>query len=167
MTATTPRSFSSSPAPPPAPLRPRSAYLYFSLDFFPIFRQRLPTAKIGVLAKAVGAAWREASASERAVYEERARADSERWRKEKAAYESALPPRRPTSAYLFFVRRSRESVRRAHPDLSFGELSTLLSQQWRRLPDAERAEFYRLAAQDQQRYREDLRKRGPPRIKAK
>lgn len=57
-------------------------------------------------------------------------------------------PRKYLHAYLLFVKNIRNDLKQKNPDLSFRELSQLMADNWRALPEGERAEYELLAAED-------------------
>jgi hypothetical protein len=78
-------------------------------------------------------------------------------------------PKRPLSAYNFFFQDERSALRQAggrsseYTKVGFEDLGKMVGDKWRRLPNAERERFFRLADTDSKRYRKEMewyKKRG-------
>ena len=65
-------------------------------------------------------------------------------------------PKKPTSAYFFFVAENRDDVKAENPDADFGTVSRILGNEWRSLSEDERAHFDDLALKDKHRYQREL-----------
>lgn len=87
-------------------------------------------------------------------YQEMYEYDKERYRHDLAAVgetpEAYIAPK--ISAYMFFVRQRRGVIQRAQPGLSFGQVSALVGEAWKSLPDEEKRQFTDLATADERRY---------------
>ncbi|MFD9822594.1 HMG-box domain-containing protein [Streptomyces violascens] len=55
---------------------------------------------------------------------------------------------RKVSGYMLFAQNMRARVRGDHPTATFSEISRLLGELWRRLPDADKNRYEALAKQD-------------------
>jgi hypothetical protein len=106
------------------------------------------------IARAVAQQWAGLSAEQKAPFERLAAADSERYYREKAEYELTLPPKRPLSAYSFFVVEQRPVILAANPTYSFADVGRELGRQWGEMPPSHplRRRFEDLAIADRQRY---------------
>lgn len=62
-------------------------------------------------------------------------------------------PKRPPTAYLLFADDCRARLRKANPSLNFTELSRLVSQEWKELPDAKKNPYKRIADKEQEKHR--------------
>eukprot|EP01125_Pyxidicula_operculata_P020609 TRINITY_DN764_c0_g1_i4.p1 TRINITY_DN764_c0_g1~~TRINITY_DN764_c0_g1_i4.p1 ORF type:complete len:997 (+),score=248.90 TRINITY_DN764_c0_g1_i4:131-3121(+) len=62
------------------------------------------------------------------------------------------PVKRPLSAYLVFVRRTRDVFKTAHPDLKIGELARLMAEKWKDTPEEERKQYQDEAQQSKVEY---------------
>lgn len=56
------------------------------------------------------------------------------------------------SAYMFFAKNNRESVKQEDPSRSFGEIGRVLGERWRALSTDDRAQYEAQAVEDKQRY---------------
>lgn len=57
-------------------------------------------------------------------------------------------PRKHLHSYLLFVKDTRNDLKIANPNLSFRELSQLMADRWKNLPDYQRAEYEVLTLED-------------------
>lgn len=65
-------------------------------------------------------------------------------------------PKRPLSAYMFYSKDQRETVRIDNPDASFGEIGKLLGNSWKSLSDLDRKPYDKQAADDKKRYEVEI-----------
>ena len=90
---------------------------------------------------------------ERAVWDEKARLDKERFEVEKALYKGPwkIPvkqksrkdpgaPKRPMSSFLSYSNSKRSEIKRTHPGLSNADASKLLAKMWKEAPYEEKRE---------------------------
>jgi len=73
---------------PNAPKRGLSAYMFFANDNREKVREDNPGIKFGDVGKLLGERWKELSDKERKPYDDKAKADKERYENEKARYQS-------------------------------------------------------------------------------
>ena len=57
-------------------------------------------------------------------------------------------PRKHLHSYLIFVKATRNDLKINNPNLTFKELSQLMADRWKSLPEHERAEYELLSAED-------------------
>jgi len=72
---------------PNAPKRPKSAYLFFSMEERPRLRKKHPKMGFGPLSKRLGKEWKSLSDDEKKHYEKMAKKDKKRYEDEMDAYE--------------------------------------------------------------------------------
>jgi hypothetical protein len=60
------------------------------------------------------------------------------------------------SAYSIFFKSARPQIREQHPDITFHEYPTLCSSVWKGLSEEEKAPYLEAAAQDRERYNQEL-----------
>ena len=70
------------------PKRGLSAYMYYTADVRPKFKEENPDAKMTDLTKLMGAKWKTLSDEDKAPYEEKAKEDKARYEKEKKEWEA-------------------------------------------------------------------------------
>ena len=153
---------------PPAPKRPKSAYLFFCDEMRPEVTKESPSS-LGIVSKKLAKMWANASDKQRDKYNQmasEARKEYEarmvEWREEcsklasesskkgqgrKGTMESSLP-KRPKSAYLFFCDEKRPIV--AENTNRLGEISKELARLWSETTD--RSKYEELAAADKLRF---------------
>lgn len=65
-------------------------------------------------------------------------------------------PKRNISAFMHYSKDTREDVKARQPDLTFGEISKIVSANWKALTDQQRAVWDEKAAADKVRYQKEL-----------
>jgi len=65
-------------------------------------------------------------------------------------------PKHPTSAYLLYSNAHREQARAANPELSFGDLTKVLSDMWKNASTEDKSTFEAQAATDRARYQAEM-----------
>jgi len=76
--------------------------------------------------------------------------------KKKKAKRDMNAPKKPTTAYAFFLKLKRAEFQAKHPDLKFGDLSKKISQAWRALEKEEKQEFVDKYLEDKKRYEKEM-----------
>eukprot|EP00357_Protocruzia_adherens_P024157 CAMPEP_0114993280 /NCGR_PEP_ID=MMETSP0216-20121206/12437_1 /TAXON_ID=223996 /ORGANISM="Protocruzia adherens, Strain Boccale" /LENGTH=182 /DNA_ID=CAMNT_0002356895 /DNA_START=130 /DNA_END=678 /DNA_ORIENTATION=+ len=65
-------------------------------------------------------------------------------------------PKKPTSAYLFFQKERRVTLKEEEPTLSNTEQMTRMGQEWSKLSAEDKEHFEKLAAEDRLRYDQEI-----------
>ena len=60
--------------------------------------------------------------------------------------------KKPRTAFSFFTQANRNDIQTKHPNLSFGEVSKLVGEQWKNLDEKARAKYIHLETEDKARY---------------
>jgi hypothetical protein len=60
--------------------------------------------------------------------------------------------KKPRTAFSFFTQANRNDIQTKHPNLSFGEVSKLVGEQWKNLDEKARAKYIQLETEDKARY---------------
>lgn len=60
--------------------------------------------------------------------------------------------KKPRTAFSFFTQANRNDIQTKHPNLSFGEVSKLVGEQWKNLDDKARSKYIQLETEDKARY---------------
>lgn len=84
------------------------------------------------------------------------KARKEKVEKKLAKKKDKNAPKRPLSAFMFFSKDRRETVRTDNPDASFGEIGKLLGENWRSLSDGDKTPYNAQAADDKKRYEKEI-----------
>ncbi|CCK69677.1 DNA-binding protein ABF2 KNAG_0C05790 [Huiozyma naganishii CBS 8797] len=127
-----------------APKRPMTAYLLYCKEIRPGMKKENPDLKTTELTKLFGEKWSELSEQARKPFVEQYEKDFAEYQKEKAAFEKTLPPKKPAAPFFLFTKDVRSSVVDAHPDATFGEISTLVSQKWNSMEESKKEEYHDL-----------------------
>eukprot|EP00095_Tigriopus_kingsejongensis_P009205 snap_masked-scaffold432_size172395-processed-gene-0.3 protein:Tk09205 transcript:snap_masked-scaffold432_size172395-processed-gene-0.3-mRNA-1 annotation:"hypothetical protein H257_06278" len=164
------------PKDPKAPKRASSAYLLYSNETRVDVRASHPGKSMIEVTKEIAARWHQVSPETKAKYQALADQDKERYGQEMADYvpppeadenangqgpEKRLKkkmkadpnkPKKPTSAYFFFMASTRPSVKAKHPGQSVSEMAKIMGQMWSQTSEAERKPFNKQAERDKIRY---------------
>lgn len=152
---------------PPAPKRPKSAYMYFCSDKRPEVAGN--GKSLGDVTKEIASMWADVSDEDRKQYDDLAEAGKGDYQKEKAAWEeeckklqggkskkksssAASGPKRGRSAYIFFCGAKRPEVSQRLTKL--GDISKELARMWADTTDRE--EYTAMAEADKARYEAEM-----------
>jgi hypothetical protein len=114
----------------------------------------VPGTQTTSVAKLVAEAWRELSAEDRGVWDERARRDKVRYQAEKAVYKGPwqvpnqrrqkdpLAPKRPMSAFLAFSNSRRALIKKSNQTAANADISKALSNMWKEAPEELRQKYF-------------------------
>ena len=72
--------------------------------------------------------------------------------KPKKAKPKPKGPKRPRNGLIFFSRVHRKQISGAHPELTFGQINSLVAKTWKETSTKDKAPFLREAEQDRARY---------------
>jgi hypothetical protein len=123
--------------------------------------QNLPTLSASDIANAIGGT----SFASLNAMEPEAEVKKRKPREKKIKDPNA--PKRPPSAYILFQNEVRDKVRAANPGKAYKEILAVISEQWRKLPEAEK-KIYEAAYSDAQssfRTQDDAYKAGQVRVR--
>ena len=108
-------------------------------------------------------------AKERAVWDEKARVDKERYEIEKSMYTGPwkIPsrkrsqkdpdaPKRPMSSFLAFSNGKRSDLKRENPDMSNTDISKLLAKMWKEASDEEKKEHIEKEKELREIYKKEM-----------
>jgi len=76
--------------------------------------------------------------------------------KKKKAKRDPNAPKKPTTAYAFFLKVKRAEFQAKHPDLKFGDLSKKIAEAWRALEKDSKQEFVDKYQEDKKRYDKEM-----------
>ncbi len=66
-------------------------------------------------------------------------------------------PKRPLSAYFFFIQERRESLKKEKPNLDNKELIKAMGEEWNKLSDEEKKPYSKKAEADKKRYQDEIK----------
>jgi high mobility group protein B1 len=159
---------------PRAPKRFKSAFIFFTMDRHKALRKKLEESKgagdnTPDVAKLISSEWRNQSAKDRAVWDEKARLDKERYEVEKAMYtgpwkiptkkkalKDRLCPKRPMSSFLSYSNSKRAELKLKNPGMNNAEASKLLAAMWRKAPEEEKKEHIEREQRLRDIYKKDM-----------
>jgi hypothetical protein len=149
---------------PNAPRRPKSAYMFFMMENRAdiIARNNLDKKKITEVGKAVGAAWRQMSDKDKKSYQSKSNTDKARYKKDLVKWEASKGPKKPMSAYMFYVQETRPRLQKENPSADFSALGKLLGSGWKSLSKTNKAKLEKKAKLDKDRYKAEALKGGFP-----
>jgi len=136
---------------PGAPKRFKSSYiLFFMAQREEIKRELGSKASVGEISKRSSEKWRRLTPEDKKIWEEKAAADKQRYKLEKAQYTGPwqIPwkrakkdpdaPKRPMSAFLYYSQQKRSLIKQQNPGLKNTEISRVLGQMWKNAAPEER-----------------------------
>jgi len=71
-------------------------------------------------------------------------------------------PKKPLSGYMFFLSAKRKQIKEDTPDATFGEISKLVSKEFKALTDEQKEKWEGKAKEDKKRYAKDMETYTPP-----
>ncbi|CAK9037004.1 High mobility group-T protein (HMG-T) (HMG-T1) (HMG-1) [Durusdinium trenchii] len=155
---------------PHKPKRALTGFMFFSKDRRPKLMEENPGIIFTEVGKKLGQEWKELDDAAKAPYEAQAEADKERYAQEMASYvpderyitkskrKDPNRPKRAMSAYLYFCKAHRESVKAEFPDKIMVEVQAVLGKRWKETTEAERVPFVKQAEADRERYDKEMLK---------
>ena len=66
-------------------------------------------------------------------------------------------PKRPLSAYFFFIQERRETLKKEKPNLDNKELIKTMGEEWNKLSDEEKKPYSKKADADKKRYQDEIK----------
>ena len=165
---------------PNAPKRNVTAYIHYCCSNRDVIKMSQPHLSPAETTKVLSENWKALSSHERSIWDAKAAADKVRYQKDLAEYKESdqyakwqalqaetevkkdkkakdpNAPKRNISAYMHYAKDTRENVKASQPGLTFGEISKVVSTNWKALSDQERAIWDEKAAADKVRYQNEL-----------
>lgn len=160
---------------PHAPKRNITAYIMFQSSRRPEVKVENPDMKFADVARMLGEEWRNLSEKDKKKWTDKANEDKARYLDEKEKYDAEHKddevvveevqnpdkkkkrkdpnkPKKALGAYMFFSNWRRAEVVAKNPDASFGEIGTLVGNEWRALSEDDKKKWQDQAAEDKERY---------------
>jgi hypothetical protein len=138
------------------PKRPQSAYMFFSKAARSQVKNDFPDAKSSEIMKLLAERWKGLTEEDKTMFNKLAMEDKERYATEKP--EKQLPIKKNVSAYVHFSNAIRGTLKESNPNLTFGEVSKLLSEKWKSCTSDEKEVYNKLAKEDEERYKSEIGK---------
>lgn len=153
-----------------APKRPSTAYILFMKDNRDRIKAAHPGIAFGDIAKVGAEEWRNAKPAIKQKYEASAEKDRVRYANEMKTYvpdpadkkarkkkKDPNAPKRPMSAYMWYVKDNQDSYRKGHPSLGMTEVMRQLGAQWKALPDNKKKPYQDKYLKDKVRYENEIK----------
>jgi len=158
---------------PNAPKRPTTAYFYFAAKRRADMKKEGKKLPVTEQTKLFGLEWGQLTDKEKEHYQKLAVEDKKRYEKEMASYtppekgsdessddekpkkkkkKDPNAPKKNLNAYFFFANEQRPKVKAKNPDLKPKELTTMLGDKWKKLNEADKKPYEKMAADDKVRY---------------
>jgi hypothetical protein len=154
-----------------APKRPMSAFFIYMGENRASIKKENPTAVFTEIAKIGGVQWKALKPSAKAKFEALAEKEKQRYATEMSTYvpspedkkkkrkkKDPNAPKRPTSAYIYYVNSRLDRVRKEHPEYKMTEVMTALGAEWRGLDARSKRPFEESAGKDKVRYQTESAK---------
>ena len=160
--------------------------MFFSVAKRLAIKEANPDATFGDIGKLVGVAWKELSDAEKAKWDERARQDKDRYRKEMDDYSApsdddddddsdggkdkgkpkAKPkakkdpnePKKPMNAYMLYSNSVRARVREENPGLSLGDVAKEIASRYKTISADEKAGWQAKSDAAKEVYKKEMAK---------
>lgn len=139
---------------PNRPKRPMTAFMCYSQERRPGIRVEQPSISMIEISKIIGGEWREMSDADKRPYHDTAGVAHEAYRIKKEAYDKSKP-KRPRTAYAFFMKDNRACIAKKHPDTSPRDLMKYIAESWRGIDTTERDKYSNMALRDRERWAKD------------
>tara|TARA_B100000424_G_C22872920_1_gene464862 strand:- start:252 stop:716 length:465 start_codon:yes stop_codon:yes gene_type:complete len=136
---------------PNRPKRPLTAFMRFSKSKRQELKLKYPDKSMTDLSKLIGVAWKAADDLEKRPFQESAASDHELYRKEIEKY-NKRKPKRPRTAYAFFMQTERSKVAKKYPEKNPRELMQYIALAWKQLSKEEKQTYTDMAVEDRQRW---------------
>jgi structure-specific recognition protein 1 len=173
---------------PNAPKNAKSSFMFFSVAKRAAVKDANPDATFGDIGKLVGVAWKELSDADKAKWDQKAREDKDRYKKEMDGYSApsdddddddddsdsgkakgkpkAKPkakkdpnePKKPMNAYMLFSNSVRAKVREENPGLSLGEVAKEMGSRYKAMSADEMAGWQAKADAAKEVYKKEMAK---------
>lgn len=131
-----------------------------------------PDIKFGRVAQVLSEEFKQISAAERAIWDQKALEDKERYAREMQDYtppsdieddgpkkkkkKDPNAPKRNMSAFFLYSNDIRPTVKAENPEAKFGDIAKIISRQYKQLPERELEKYQKLAAEDKERYQRQM-----------
>lgn len=161
---------------PRRPKRPKSAYLCFASSNRQRIKSQYPDAGFGQVTKYLAQEWKSMGHMAKAPYNKMAEKDKQRYATEMEKWKTIFPmgdprdakkknskrnrdpsaPKRPKSAYFFFMDEVRPSLRRKNPSMRMSDLAKIMGNQWRDMSNKTKKKYEIQASKDKERYAHEM-----------
>ncbi|GBG32408.1 High mobility group protein B1 [Hondaea fermentalgiana] len=153
---------------PNKPKRALTGFLFYSKERRPQLKEMFPDMGFGEMGKRLGEEWKNMSDDQKDPYNKLAADDKARYDNAMSTYQpdpmysrkgkrkDPNRPKRAMSAYLYFCKALRETVKAEFPEKSMVEIQKVLGARWKDTSEAERQPYLKQAEADRQRYDREM-----------
>ena len=144
---------------PLAPQRPVSSYMEFVREQRKMVDSDLRNLSVVEAGKELGRRWKNLSTEEKQRFVEKNRENRDRYDKQMEEYkpiQKPMPPKKPPSTYVEFMKVEKRKVLEEYGALREGELGKELGKRWRDLPREEKLVFEEITKKNFETYQKDL-----------
>jgi hypothetical protein len=153
-----------------APKRAKTSYILFCVNKRDEVKESNPDMPAKEIIKELGNMWRSLSDDEKTEYVNLANEDKERYEEDMKTYvpvnnageptkktkkKKSSGPKKGLSAYIFFCKNVRDSIKKEQPTLSTKEITSALGKKWMSLSEEEKEPYVKLAVDDKSRFEEE------------
>jgi len=149
-----PRVKSKKKVDPNKPKRPLTAFMRYSASRRSVIRTQNKELSMIQISKIIGEEWRGLSDEGKRPYHDQAAADHEKYKTAKEAYD-ASKPKRPRTAYAFFMKENRASIAEENPGTTPRDLMKHIASAWKKLSSEEKGKYSKMASDDRERWDRD------------
>lgn len=149
-----PRVKSKKKVDPNKPKRPLTAFMRYSASRRKIIRDENPQHSMIQISKIIGEEWRGLTDDGKRPYHDAAAVDHEKYKKLKEAYD-ASKPKRPRTAYAFYMKENRARIAADHPEVSPRDLMKYIAAAWKELDTDGKGKYTKMALDDRERWSRD------------
>ena len=148
-----------------APKRPMTAFIIYMKENRENIKRNNPTATFTQIPVIGAAEWKALKPAAKAKYEAMSEKEKQRYatemktyvpdpeeKKKKRKKKDPNAPKRPSTAYIFYVVSRLDRVRKENPDMKMPEVMTKIGSEWKTLDAKTKRPFEDLAAKDKVRY---------------
>ena len=139
---------------PNRPKRPLTAFMRYSASRRSTIRGENSELSMIQISKIIGEEWRGLSDDGKRPFHDQAAADHEVYKTAKEAYD-ASKPKRPRTAYAFFMKEIRAAIAEENPGTTPRDLMKYIASAWKKLNDNEKAKYSKMASDDRERWDRD------------
>jgi hypothetical protein len=139
---------------PNRPKRPLTAFMRYSASRRSVIRTENNDLSMIQISKIIGEEWRGLGDDGKRPFHDQAAADHEKYKTAKEAYD-ASKPKRPRTAYAFFMKENRAAIAAKNPGTTPRDLMKFIAADWKKLTDNGKAKYSKMASDDRERWDRD------------
>jgi hypothetical protein len=155
-----------------APKRAKTSYIIFCVNKRQEISESNPNLSAKEIIQELGNMWRSLSDEEKIEYVTLSNKDKHRYEEEMKLYvptnkeqktqkdKNLSGPKKGLSAYIFFCKKIRDSVKKENPHLNTKEITSALGKKWMSLSEKEKEPYIKLAYEDKNRFEDEKKNLG-------